>query len=127
MGKLKVSDLARIKDEMKKKVSIRSGEYESKITVHMGTCGIAAGAREVMSALMEEVEKHNLDKVIIATSGCAGLCSKEPMITVEERNSPPVKYINLDGVKVRKIVEGHVMSGNIVNEYAYAVGNEQAY
>lgn len=127
MSKMKVSDLSRIKEKMKKQISVRTGEYETKVTVHMGTCGIAAGARDIMAALLEEIEIRKLDKVMVATSGCAGLCSKEPMVTVESLGKPPVKYINLDQKRIRKIVENHVVAGEIVNDYAYAMGNEQAY
>ena len=127
MAKLKVSDLARIKEEMQKKITIRSGEYEARVTVHMGTCGIAAGAREVMSSLLEEVESNKLDRIMVVTSGCAGLCSQEPMVTVEYKDTPPVKYVNLDAGKIKEIVKGHIVGGQIVNDYAYAVGNEQAY
>ncbi|MCX6164982.1 MAG: (2Fe-2S) ferredoxin domain-containing protein, partial [Ignavibacteriae bacterium] len=81
MAKLKIEDLEKITDEFKRKMTLRDGGGRVKITVHLGTCGIAAGARKIMSAFMEEIEKSKATDIIITTSGCAGLCSREPMAT----------------------------------------------
>ena len=83
MKKLTIEDLDKISHSVKKTMMLREGAGRAKITVHMGTCGIASGARKIMSALVEEFEKNNIDDVILTNSGCAGLCSKEPMATVE--------------------------------------------
>ena len=91
----------------------------------MGTCGIAAGARDVMKALLEEIERSQLASVTTTTSGCAGLCSREPMATVELAGHAPVKYVDLDADKIRRIIKEHVVGGKIVDEYALAVGSEQ--
>jgi len=125
MGKLKIEDLDKIAQEAKRRMTVREGAGKAKITVHMGTCGIAAGAREIMGALLKEIELHNVHDVIITTSGCAGLCNKEPMITVEYSGQAPVKYIELTAEKARKIFNDHVMHGKFVHEYAYAVGSER--
>jgi NADP-reducing hydrogenase subunit HndB len=61
----------------------------------MGTCGIAAGAREIMDALLDEMKKKKATDVVVTTSGCAGLCNREPMATVELKDQPPVKYFDL--------------------------------
>lgn len=127
MGKLKITDLAKIKEKVKRTTMLREGEGKARITVHMGTCGIAAGARNIMSALMEDVEKQDLTDVILTTSGCAGLCSNEPMATVEIRGQSPVKYIDLTEEKIRKILKEHVLGGQIVQEYALAIGSEQVH
>jgi NADP-reducing hydrogenase subunit HndB len=75
---------------------------------------------------MNEVEARDLHDVIIMNSGCAGLCSKEPMMTLEVLGEPaPVKYISLTTEKVKKIVESHVLRGEVVREYALALGSEQ--
>jgi len=71
------------------------------------------------------VEKRGLSDVILTTSGCAGLCSREPMATVELAGQAPVKYVDLTDEKIRKILEEHVIGGNIVQEYALAIGSEQ--
>jgi NADP-reducing hydrogenase subunit HndB len=92
----------------------------------MGTCGIAAGAREILTTVMKEIEQRNLHDVIITNSGCAGLCSQEPMMTIEVLGEPaPVKYVLLTPVKVKKIIDSHVLKGQVVMDYALAVGSEQ--
>jgi NADP-reducing hydrogenase subunit HndB len=127
MPKLKLEDLAKIKDKVKSSTALREGGYKAKITVHMGTCGIASGARKVMQALMDEIAKRDIKDVIVTTSGCAGLCSREPMATVELMEEAPVKYIDLDEEKTRKILTEHVLGGKIVEEYALAIGSESSY
>ncbi len=90
--KLTIQDLAKIREKTKSLMTIREGEGRARVTVHMGTCGIAAGARDIMDALLEEISKANIQDVIVTTSGCAGLCGAEPMMTIEFKNQPPVKY-----------------------------------
>ena len=101
------------------------GAGKAKITVHMGTCGIAAGARKIMSTLLDEFEKQNITDVILTSSGCAGLCSKEPMATVELKDQTPIKYVDLTPEKILKILTRHVIGGKIVQEYALAKGSER--
>ena len=125
MPKLKIDDLEKISQRVRKTVLLRDGAGRAKITVHMGTCGIAAGARKIMNALMEEIEKRNVDDVILTNSGCAGLCSREPMATVELKDEAPVKYVDLTPEKIRKIFSEHVLNGKIVEEYALAKGSER--
>lgn len=118
MNKLKPEDLEKISQRMKKIINLREGSGKAKIIVHMGTCGIAAGARTVMFALMEEIERRDLNDIILTISSCAGYCSREPMITVELQNEPPVKYVDVTPEKAREILEKHVLGGSIVKEYA---------
>lgn len=127
MPRLTVDDLKKIKEDYKSILTLREGGARVKVTVHMGTCGIAAGARKVMEALLEEKGKRGAADVIVTTSGCAGLCSKEPMATVEIINEAPVKYVQLDEDKIRKIFSEHVIDGKPVEEYAFVVGSETAY
>ncbi|MCK4307450.1 (2Fe-2S) ferredoxin domain-containing protein [candidate division WOR-3 bacterium] len=125
MPKLKPEDLERITEKVKRTMILREGTGRAKITVHMGTCGIAAGSRAIMSALIKEIEEKDIKDVILTTSSCAGLCSREPMITVEVQNQPPVKYVDLTPEKVKEIFDKHVLSGEIVKEYALAFGSER--
>lgn len=125
MPKLKPEDLSKITERVKRTMILREGSGRAKITVHMGTCGIAAGARGIMSALIKEIEERDIKDVILTTSSCAGLCSREPMITVEVKNQPPVKYVDLTQEKVKEIFVKHILSGEIVKEYALAFGSEQ--
>jgi NADP-reducing hydrogenase subunit HndB len=125
MAKLRPEDLEKIAQRMKKVINLREGAGSAKVVVHMGTCGIAAGARAVMAALVSEIEKRNLDDVLLSISSCAGFCSKEPMVTVELAGKPPVKYAELNAEKAVEILEKHVVGGKIVTEYALAIGNER--
>lgn len=125
MPRIKIGDLDRITDEIRRTTLLREGAGRAKITVHMGTCGIAAGAREIMNTLLAEIQQRNIKDVILTTSGCAGLCSKEPMATVELKGEAPVKYVELTPDKTRKILSEHVLGGNIVQEYALAIGSER--
>lgn len=125
MAKLTPGDLGKIRERMAKTMSLREGEARAKVTVHMGTCGIAAGARKIMSTLIGELEQREEKDIILVTSGCAGLCSREPMMTVELKGEAPVKYVDLDEEKTKRIFQDHVLAGNMVKEYALAVGSEQ--
>ncbi|MCX7833869.1 MAG: (2Fe-2S) ferredoxin domain-containing protein [Ignavibacteria bacterium] len=125
MAKLKIEDLEKIAEDYKRKMTVREGGGRVKVTVHMGTCGIAAGAREIMNTFVKEIEEKNVKDVILTTSGCAGLCSKEPMITVEVLGQAPVKYIELTPDKAKKIFEQHVLQGIFVKEYALSIGSEK--
>jgi NADP-reducing hydrogenase subunit HndB len=125
MPKLKIADLDKISQRVRKTTLLREGAGKAKIVVHMGTCGIAAGAREIMNTLLDEFAKQNIDDVILTSSGCAGLCSREPMATVELKDEAPVKYVDLTAEKIRKILAEHVMEGKVVGEYALAKGSER--
>jgi NADP-reducing hydrogenase subunit HndB len=125
MSKIKPEDLDGIAEKIKKTMLLREGECRMKIIVHMGTCGIAAGARTVMKALTEELEKSEAKDVLLSISSCAGLCSREPMVTIEEKDKPSVKYVDLDPEKAKKIFSEHVLGGNIVKEYVLAAGSER--
>ena len=126
MARIKIEDLAKIRDDARYKMTLRQGAGRVRINVHMGTCGIAAGAREILTTVMKEIEQRNLHDVIITNSGCAGLCSQEPMMTIEVLGEPaPVKYVLLTSEKVKKIIDSHVLKGQIVMDYALAVGSEQ--
>lgn len=127
MARLTLDDLKKIKEKQKATFTLREGGYRAKITVHMGTCGIAAGARDIMSALMDEISQARIEDVITTTSGCAGLCAREPMVTVEIMNKPPVKYGDLTDAKIREIFKEHIIGGKPVDKYALVVGSETTY
>lgn len=125
MAKIKPDDLDRIGETIKRTMLLREGTGRAKVIVHMGTCGIAAGARTVMKALMDEIESREVNDVILTISSCAGLCSREPMVTVELRGEPAVKYVDLTPEKAKRVFEEHVLGGKIVTEYALAAGSER--
>ena len=125
MAKLKPEDLEQISEKMRRARLLREGAARARVIVHMGTCGIAAGARSVMNALLSELEAKDIKDVVVGTSGCAGLCSREPMATVELIEAPPVKYVDLNEEKIKRILSEHVLGGKIVIEYALGLGSEQ--
>ncbi len=117
MPRLTPERLREKREAARKQLSPGNGEFKGRITVHMGTCGIAAGARPVLAAVREELEKLRIRGFVLTTSGCAGLCSREPMITVQLLNAPPVKYGDLTPEKVRQILAKHVVEGTPVTEH----------
>jgi len=127
MARLTVDDLLKIKEKHKADFTLREGGSRAKVTVHMGTCGIAAGARKVMDALLEEMSKNNVADVIVTTSGCAGLCAREPLATVEVMNQAPVKYCDMNDAKMREVFKEHILGGNPVEKYALVIGSESTY
>jgi NADP-reducing hydrogenase subunit HndB len=126
MPKIKIKDLAKIKENTLSSITLRQGgPYRVKVNVHMGTCGIAAGARTIMNAFLSIIESKNIKDVLMTTSGCAGLCSKEPMITVETEGAAPVKYGELTPEKADRIFREHILQGSIVKDFVIAVGHER--
>jgi NADP-reducing hydrogenase subunit HndB len=120
MAKLTIDDLKKIKEETAKSTSLRDGEANVKITVHMGTCGIAAGAREVMNALMEEMAQTDRQDIRVVTSGCMGMCSSEPNVTVEIEGAEPIVYQKMEANRMRQVFKRHVLLGEVQTDFALA-------
>ena len=125
MPKLTLEELRKGREEARSKIHLRGEEFKGRVIVHMGTCGIAAGARDIVLAFLDQKERRQITDILVTTSGCAGLCSKEPMATVEMVDSPPVKYGDLTAEKAAKIFEEHLLGGRIVQEYAIGIGSER--
>lgn len=111
-------ELIKYREEAKKQMLERSMEKTS-IFVGMGTCGIAAGAREVMAAILEEVNKRNLQVNVIQT-GCIGMCEQEPLVDVQRPGEDRITYRKVKPSDVPRIIVGHVMHGKIVEDLAIA-------
>lgn len=120
MPKLTIEDLKRIKESAKKATVLREGGETVKITVHMGTCGIAAGAREVMDALLEELAVLERQDIRVVTSGCMGMCSSEPNVTVEIEGKDPVMYQHMDRNRMRQVFKRHILLGEVQSDFALA-------
>ncbi|UCF56820.1 MAG: (2Fe-2S) ferredoxin domain-containing protein [Deltaproteobacteria bacterium] len=120
MSKLKVEDLDKIKKRVNKESVLREDGYTARITVHMGTCGIAAGAEGVRQALNEEIEMSNRKDIQVIISGCMGMCSSEPNVTVRCIGQEAILYGDLDAEKMRQIFQGHLMNGEIQGDFAVA-------
>lgn len=111
-------DLNAIREKAIKDIELRTSEKDWVITVHMGTCGIAAGAREVLKNLVSELSALGITQVTVRQSGCAGLCDREPMITVKHKSSgSEYRYGKLNAEKIRAIVQQHIVEGKPVMEY----------
>lgn len=98
-------------------IFLRIGPKQMEIMVHMGTCGIAAGARDVLAALLTELERVDEDKACLRQSSCPGLCDREPMVTLTDQTGRQFRYGKLDARKVRRIVQEHVIGGTPVSEF----------
>ncbi|SMC36702.1 NADP-reducing hydrogenase subunit HndB [Desulfocicer vacuolatum DSM 3385] len=117
MGKITIEDLKKIKEKTAGIVSQREGKATVTIRVHMGECGIAAGSRDVMTALLEaRAEAHRSDIMIVA-AGCVEKCRNEPMITIEEKEKATVQYGNLNPEKARQIFTGHILDGRVQENF----------
>jgi NADP-reducing hydrogenase subunit HndB len=99
---------------------VPEGEARFRVTVGMGTCGIAACAREVLSALLDELEKRGVADVIVTQAGCRGMCDREPLVYVEPKGGAAVTYEHMDGGKAREVVVQHLIGGEAVAAYQMA-------
>ncbi len=120
MAKLTIADLKKIKEKAQKDTALREGGATVKVTVHMGTCGIAAGAREVMDALLDEMAQSDRHDIRVVNSGCMGMCSSEPNVTIEIMDQEPVIYQHMDGNKIRQVFKRHVLTGEVQTDFALA-------
>jgi NADP-reducing hydrogenase subunit HndB len=110
-------DLLKMRDKARSAVELRGGPKEKQVIVHMGTCGIAAGARDVLAELVSELDKKSVTNVTVRQSGCIGLCDQEPMLTFTDKDGRNYLYVNLTKNKVREIVAGHLVAGAPVAKY----------
>lgn len=113
-----LAELQALRDKMKSNIGIRADDSSNtRVVVGMATCGIAAGARPVLSALTEEVAKRNLSNVAITQTGCIGLCQYEPIVEVMVPGQEKVTYVKMTPEKAMRVVSDHLVNGNIVSEY----------
>lgn len=110
-----VEDLKKLREQLKSQNKVRHNDG-TQVIVGMGTCGIAAGAREVLSAVMDEVAKRHLDDVAIRQTGCIGMCEKEVLVDVARPGEPRITYGKVTPESARRIIGDHVVNGSIVEE-----------
>ena len=119
-----LAELQAIKDKMKNKIVLREGTGDVRVVVGMATCGIAAGARPVLSAFVEAVNDAGLnDKVTVSQTGCVGYCQLEPIVEIHEAGKDKVTYIHMTAEKAREVVEKHLKGGKVVSEYTVSNDN----
>ena len=113
-----LAELAAIRARMIEQVNLRKDDnVDTRIVVGMATCGIAAGARPVMLAFIEELKKRGIENVTVAQTGCVGMCRLEPMVEVYVKDQEKVTYVHMSPDKVARIVNDHIVNGRPVEEY----------
>ena len=114
-----LAELMAIKEATQQKMTVRedTGDDATRIVVGMATCGIAAGARPVLNAFVDEVAKRNLKGVTVSQTGCIGMCQYEPIVEVMQPGKEKVTYVKMTAEKVAKVVNDHIVNGNPVAEY----------
>ena len=113
-----LAELAAIRARMMDQVNLRKDDnVDTRVVVGMATCGIAAGARPVMLAFIEELKKRGIDNVTVAQTGCVGMCRLEPMVEIYVKDQEKVTYVHMTPEKVARIVNDHIVNGRPVEEY----------
>ncbi|MBM7624147.1 NAD(P)H-dependent oxidoreductase subunit E [Sporohalobacter salinus] len=114
-----LEELNELKEKVQKDLNTRKSEGKPKVIVGMGTCGIAAGARKIMQALLDEINKRDLD-VIVSQTGCIGMCEKEPLVDVKLPGKDRITYGRVTEEDAQRIIVEHVVNGNIVEDLVEA-------
>jgi NADP-reducing hydrogenase subunit HndB len=109
-----LDDLKKIKEQATQKRDIKTASGQAQVTVAMGTCGIAAGARETMKAVLDTIETDSLQGVIVTQTGCIGLCEWEPIVQVTIGDQPKVTYGKVTPERAQQILKEHVVGGQVV-------------
>jgi NADP-reducing hydrogenase subunit HndB len=113
-----LAELQAIKNRMKDRVVLRDGMEGTRVVVGMATCGIAAGARPVLNAFVEGVNKEGLESSVSVTqTGCIGICQYEPVVEVFEAGKEKVTYVKMNPEKAQEVIEKHLKGGQVVGEY----------
>jgi len=110
-----IQELSRLRERAQQDIRVRL-DTGTRITVGMGTCGIAAGARETMQALLKELEKRKIE-AHVTTVGCIGMCASEPLVDIEQAGSDRITYGCVKPDRVPRIIEEHLVNGRPVNEW----------
>lgn len=118
---MKLEELRKIRERASKELSLRKGESRVKVIVGMGTSGIAAGARDVMSAFLDEIAVRNLTDVVVTQTGERGLASSEPVVDVLIEGEPSVTYGKMTAERARQVVVEHLVNGNPVADFVIEV------
>ncbi|MBS0014585.1 MAG: (2Fe-2S) ferredoxin domain-containing protein [Desulfobacterales bacterium] len=121
MGKMTIEDLQRIKEKTLHETALRHQQPNVRVTVHMGDCGIAAGARPVMNAVIKELGKSGRHDIHVLAADCLGVCETEPNVTVEVAGQNPVVYQKMDADKVRQVFERHVLNNEVLTDHTVEV------
>jgi NADP-reducing hydrogenase subunit HndB len=120
MAKMTLEDLRNLRDAKKKEMTQRdTNDKSAQIIIGMGTCGIAAGAKEAFDAFLDELNSHEIKDTKITQTGCMGLCFSEPTVEVDVPGMPRVIYGNVDGKVARRIVKEHIIGKALVSDHIF--------
>ena len=120
MGAMTLEELRKLRADKRQAMAQRdAGEGNTEVIVGMGTCGIAAGAKETFSAMIAEIERLRLDNVVVKQTGCMGRCSNEPTVEVVVPGMPAAVYGNVDAEVGRQIVNTHIVKGELFGEHLF--------
>lgn len=111
-----LEELDKLRQKLQQDMQVRNKDHDVKVTVSMGTCGIAAGAREIVQALLEELKEQGLSNVAITQTSCVGLCQNEPLLEVTRGNEKTI-YINIDQDKAKEVVRKHLVQGQVIKDW----------
>jgi NADP-reducing hydrogenase subunit HndB len=114
-----LDELRKIRDQVRKELELRGGQHRAKIVVCMGTCGIAAGARDTMKALLAALQSRSITDVAVVAAGCRGFCEQEPLVEVQVAEQAAVTYGHVDAAAAERIVAEHIVAGNKVQELVF--------
>jgi len=112
-----LEDLKRLKEQALEKRQVRTNTGNIQATVAMGTCGIAAGARETMKSILEFIESNGVSGVVVTQTGCIGKCDYEPIVEVTVGAEPQVTYGKINAERARKLMQSHVVGGSSISEW----------
>jgi len=110
-----LEDLKRVREDAQRDIKVRL-QTGTTITVGMGTCGIAAGARETMRAILDELQRRQIDAHVV-TVGCIGLCASEPLVDIEQAGGTRISYGNVGPERVPRLVEEHLINNRVIEEW----------
>lgn len=120
-----LDELKKLREESIKNIEMRNTGKDIRVVVGMATCGISAGARPVLSTLVEEVAKRNLNNVQVVQTGCIGMCTLEPIVEVYTADKEKVTYVHVNPEKAKRIVSEHLANNNVVVEYTIGSAEKQ--
>ena len=116
---MNLEELKAIRDKAQKDIQLRQKEGRVKIIVGMGTCGIAAGAKEALNAFVDELNSKDIRNVVIKQVGCMGFCHSEPTVEIKMDGMPDIIYGNVDAETARKIVHSHILEKKLVDKHVF--------
>ena len=122
-----LEELKALRESMQNKMNLRKDDSETiRVVVGMATCGIAAGARPVLSGFVEEINKRGLENVQVTQTGCIGICQYEPVVEVFENGKEKVTYVKMTEDKIAQVVAEHLVNGNPIVEYTIGAAQAEA-